>query len=362
MKIKAALCREFGRALTIETVELASPSHREVMVDIRACAIGQADLSHTDGAWDGRLPAIYGHEAAGVVSATGPGVQSAGLGDHVIVTPIRACGHCHYCVRHSPVLCEEVFALDQESPLKLNDGTVCGQGLKTGAFAEKVLVHESQIERIPQDMPFDAAALLAGCVITGFGAVANTARVAPGHAVAVVGCGGVGLNSIQGAALAGASPVIAIDPFEEKRLAAEAFGATHCFSPAEPKHIRETIRLTAGRGVDFVFVTAGTPQALEDAPRYISRNGAIIIVGMPPKGSSIAYDPVRLAAMNQKIIGSRLGEARITHDIPLLIEHHRKGRLKLDELITARYRLEDINEAMAAANSGKALRNVILFD
>lgn len=362
MKIKAALCREFGQPLRIETLELASPSQGEVVVDIHACAIGQADLFHADGAWNGALPAVYGHEAAGIVVEAGPGVQSVGRGDHVIVTPIRACGHCHFCVRQSAVMCEEVFALDQKSPLTLADGTACEQGLKTGAFAEKVLVHESQVAHIPRDLPFDAAALLAGCVITGFGAVTNTARVAPGHSVAIIGCGGIGLNSIQGAALAGASPVIAIDPIQEKRLAAEAFGATHSFSPAEPNHIRETKRLTAGRGVDFVFVTVGTPQALLEAPRHISRNGAIIIVGTPPNGSSIAYDPVQLTTMNQKIIGSRMGEARIAHDIPILIEHHRKGRLKLDELITARYRLDDINEAMAAARSGRALRNIVRFD
>ncbi|WP_192814186.1 Zn-dependent alcohol dehydrogenase [Nitratireductor pacificus] len=362
MQIKAALCREFGRPLSIETLDLAPPGRGEVLVDVKACAICHSDISYADGDWGGTLPAVYGHEAAGVVSAVGPDVRTAKPGDHVVVTLIRSCGHCHYCVRHSLVMCEEVFPLDQKGPLTLSTGEACEQGLRTGAFAEKVVVHESQLAQIPEDIAFDVASLLACGVITGYGAVANTAKVAPGHAVAVIGCGGVGLNSIQGAALAGASPVIAIDLSPDKLAAAETFGATHGFSPADPDHAKEIRHLTQGRGVDFVFVTVGVEAALASAPRYITRNGAVIVVGMPPNGVRIPYDPGKLAAWNQKIIGSKMGETRIAHDIPILVEHYRKGRLKLDELVTARYRLEEINEAIAAVKQGRALRNVLVFD
>ncbi|MCR4268256.1 Zn-dependent alcohol dehydrogenase [Nitratireductor sp. ZSWI3] len=362
MQIKAALCREFGQPLSIETLELAAPGHGEVLVDVKACAICHSDISYADGAWGGDLPAVYGHEAAGIVAGTGPGVTAVKPGDHVVVTLIRSCGHCHYCVRHSLVMCEEVFPLDQKGPLTFTDGSPCEQGLRTGAFAEKVVVHESQIAPVPADMPFDVASLLACGVITGYGAVVNTAKVAPGQAVAVIGCGGVGLNSIQGAALAGASPVIALDLSEDKLAAARSFGATHGFSPADPEHAREIRRLTQGRGVDFVFVTVGVEAALASAPRYITRNGAVVVVGMPPNGVRIPYDPGKLAAWNQKIIGSKMGEARIGHDIPILVDHYHKGRLKLDELITARYPLEGINEAIAAVKDGRALRNVIVFD
>ncbi|MCC5779207.1 Zn-dependent alcohol dehydrogenase [Nitratireductor sp. B36] len=362
MQIKAAVCREFGKPLSIETLELSPPRQGEVLVDLKACAICHSDISYAEGAWGGDLPAVYGHEAAGVVSAIGPGVTGVAPGDHVVVTLIRSCGHCHYCARQSLVMCEEVFPLDQQGPLTFTNGDACEQGLRTGAFAEKVVVHESQLAHIPTDMPFDVASLLACGVITGFGAVANTARVSAGHAVAVIGCGGVGLNAVQGAALAGASPVIALDLSEDKLAAARDFGATHAFSPADPDHTKAIKALTQGRGVDFVFVTVGVESALASAPRYITRNGSVIVVGMPANGVRIPYDPGKLAALNQKIIGSKMGETRLRHDIPILVEHYQKGRLKLDELITGRYRLEDINEAIAAVNNGQALRNVLVFE
>lgn len=362
MHVKAAICHAFGEPLRIATLALAEPGEGEVLVDMRACAICHSDISYADGDWGGPLPAVYGHEAAGVVAGTGPGVGRVKRGDHVVVTLIRSCGHCHHCLRHSQVMCEEVFPLDRKGPLSLTDGSPCDQGLRTGAFADKVVVHESQLVPIPADLPFDAASLLACGVITGVGAVVNTAKVAPGQSVAVIGCGGVGLNSIQGAALAGAGPLIALDINAEKRAAARRFGASHDFDPADPHHAAAVRKLTAGRGVDFVFVTVGAEAALAGAQRYIGRNGAVIVVGMPANGVRIPYDPGKLAAWNQRIIGSKMGDARIGHDIPLLIEHYRRGRLRLDELITGRYRLSAINEAIAEVRAGRALRNVIIFE
>ena len=166
MQIKAAVCREFGKPLTIETLQLAPPRSGEVLVDLKACAICHSDISYAEGDWGGDLPAVYGHEASGIVSAVGPGVTGVAPGDHVIVTLIRSCGHCHYCTRQSLVMCEEVFPLDQKGPLAFAEGDPCEQGLRTGAFAEKVVVHESQLARIPADMPFDVASLLACGVIT----------------------------------------------------------------------------------------------------------------------------------------------------------------------------------------------------
>ncbi|MFC5585492.1 Zn-dependent alcohol dehydrogenase [Nitratireductor kimnyeongensis] len=361
MQVKAAVCREFGKPLSIETLELAPPRRGEVLVDLKACAICHSDISYAEGAWGGDLPAVYGHEAAGEVSAIGSGVTGVVPGDHVIVTLIRSCGQCHYCARESLVMCEEVFPFDKQGPLTLTNGVACEQGLRTGAFAEKVVVHESQLAHIPPEMPFDVASLLACGVITGFGAVVNTARVSEGQSVAVIGCGGVGLNAIQGAALAGANPIIALDLSSDKQTASRSFGATHTFNPTDPDHGKAIKTLTEGRGVDFVFVTVGVEAALVSASRYITRNGSIIVVGMPSNGVRIPYDPGKLAAFNQKIIGSKMGETRLRHDIPILVEHYQKGRLKLDELITARYRLEDINEAIAAVNNGQALRNVLVF-
>jgi S-(hydroxymethyl)glutathione dehydrogenase / alcohol dehydrogenase len=357
--VKAAICRAFGAPLEIETVTLARPGPGEVLVDVKACAICHSDISFADGAWGGDLPAVYGHEAAGVVAETGTDVEGLEPGDHVVVTLIRSCGKCHYCSRGSRVMCEEVFPLDRHSPI--GEGAYV-QAMRTGAFAEKVLVHQSQIVAIPKDIPFASASLLACGVITGFGAVVNTAKVKPGDLVAVVGCGGVGLNAIQGAAIAGAEKIVAIDLSDYKLEAAHGFGATHGINPARQDAEAEIKALTSGRGVDFVFVTVGAKSAFDDAFRYITKNGSVVVVGMPPTGVFAQYDPGTLAAWNQKILGSKMGEAVIASDIPMLVEHYRAGRLKLDELVTGRYALEEINKAIAAVKEGRELRSVIVFE
>lgn len=360
--IKAAICREFGKPLTIENIEIGKPSAGEILVDVKACAICHSDISYAEGAWGGDLPAVYGHEAAGIVLAVGDGVTNVARGDHVVVTLIRSCGHCHYCNQGSRVMCEEVFPLDRASPISAADGEPLVQAMRTGAFAEKVLVHESQAVPIPRDMPFAEASLLACGVITGYGAVVNTAKVRPGHTVAVVGCGGVGLNSIQGAAIAGASQVVAIDLDDGKLEAARDFGATYTVNPAR-ENAAEIVRgLTENRGVDFVFVTVGAKAAFDRAFDYITKNGSVVVVGMPASGVMAEYDPGTLAAWNQKILGSKMGETVIAIDIPELVGHYQAGRLKLDELVTDRYPIEQINEAIAAVNAGKALRNVIVFE
>ncbi|WP_311032301.1 Zn-dependent alcohol dehydrogenase [Mesorhizobium koreense] len=359
--MKAAVCHEFGKPLVIEEINLAKPGPGEVLVDIRACAICHSDIFFAEGAWGGDLPAVYGHEAAGVVAATGTGVSRVKPGDHVVVTLIRSCGHCHYCRQGSEVMCEEVFARDTKGPLSGADGRPYVQAMHTGAFAERVLTHESQMVAIPKDVPFDAASLLACGVITGYGAVVNTAKVKPGHHVAVVGCGGVGLNSVQGAAIAGAGIIVAVDLADDKLEAAKRFGATHAVNPKKDDATKAIKALTQGRGVDFVFVTVGAKAAFDRAFDYITKNGTVVIVGMPPSGVMAEYDPGTVAAWNQKILGSKMGETRVATDIPELVDLYRAGRLKLDELITARYPLERINEAIAEVNAGKALRNVIVF-
>ncbi|QDZ02002.1 Zn-dependent alcohol dehydrogenase [Nitratireductor mangrovi] len=359
---RAAVCHAFGQPLTIEEIMLAEPGPGEVLVDIAACAICHSDISYAEGAWGGTLPAVYGHEAAGIVAATGEGVTGTRKGDHVVVTLIRSCGDCHYCRQASRVMCEEVFPLDRNGAISGADGRRYDQSMRTGAFADKVVVHESQLVAIPKDVPFDSASLLACGVITGFGAVVNSARVKPGQSVAVVGCGGVGLNSVQGAVVAGASVIVAIDLTDDKLAAAKTFGATHGVNPAKEDAAARIRELTAGRGVDHVFVTVGAKAAFDRAFDYITKNGTVVVVGMPPSGVFAQYDPGTLAAWNQKIIGSKMGEANIATDIPALVEHYRNGRLKLDELITRRYPLEEINEAIAEVNAGHALRNVIVFE
>jgi Zn-dependent alcohol dehydrogenase len=362
MVVKAAVCREFGQPLVIEEIALAEPRTGEVRVAVKACAICHSDVMYADGAWGGDLPAVYGHEAAGVVESVGEGVGNVRPGDHVIVTLIRNCGHCHYCARGSHVLCEEVFPLDRQSPVADASGAPVTHGLRTGAFAEKVVVHSSQVIAVDRDIPFDIASLLACGVITGYGAVTNTAGVRPGESVAVIGCGGVGLNAIQGAAIAGAETVIAIDLADDKLAAALGLGATHAVNVNQGDARQSVLDMTCGRGVDYVFVTVGAKPAFDSAFGYITKNGCIVIVGMPPSGVTSSYDPETVASWNQKIIGSKMGETRIDRDIPALIGLYRGGRLKLDELITARYPLAGINDAIAATRNGEAIRNVIRFD
>ena len=359
--IRAAVCREFGKPLTIETVELADPGPGEIEVDVKACAICHSDIIYADGGWGGVLPAVYGHEAAGVVSRIGAGVTRLKPGDRAVVTLIRSCGNCTYRGSGDRVLCEEVFALDRATPLHDNAGSAITHGLKTGAFAEKVVVHESQAAPIPDDVPFEAASLVACGVLTGFGAAVNTAKVRPGATVAVVGCGGLGLNSVQGAAASGASKVIAIDLSDTRLEFARACGATHGFNPRNVDAKAEVMKLTNGRGVNHVFVTVGVKAAFDGAFDYVTKNGEVVIVGMPPDGVFAAYDPSYLASWNQRIVGSKMGNSQVARDVPMLIELYRSGKLKLDELVSGRYPLENINDAIAATKRGDGVRHVVVM-
>jgi S-(hydroxymethyl)glutathione dehydrogenase / alcohol dehydrogenase len=361
--MKAAICREFGKPLTIEEVDLAPPGPGEVRVKLAACAICHSDITFADGGWGGTLPAVYGHEAAGLVTEVGAGVSHLLVGDHAVVTLIRSCGQCVACSAGRQVLCETTFPLDKKSPLTLRaTGESLVHGLRTAAFAEEVVVHASQAVAIPNDVPLDAAALLACGVLTGAGAVLNTAGVRAGESVVVIGTGGVGLNAIQGAVIAGASPIIALDLSKAKRQAALEFGATTAFDPTDPG-LADMIRaVNGGRLADYVFVTVGAKAAFDQAGGLIGKGGSVVLVGMPPSGVTAGYDPGWFAADEQRIIGSKMGSGRVRIDIPRLVRHYQQGRLKLDELITQRYPLEEINEAIGAVKRGEALRNVIVFD
>jgi Zn-dependent alcohol dehydrogenase len=359
--LKAAVCRQFGKPLAVEDVEIRGPEIGEVKVKLAACAICHSDIHYMEGAWGGRLPAVYGHEAAGIVEKTGPGVALVKPGDHVVVTLIRSCGRCYYCVRGQPNMCETTFPLDEKSPLKDADGSAVVHGLRTAAFAEYAVVDQSQVVRIPASVPLDSASLLACGVITGLGAVVNTARVPAGSSVVVIGTGGVGLNSVQGAALSGAHPVIAADISSYKLEAAREFGATHTVDPSKQDLPAVVRSLTGGRGADYVFVTVGSGPAISGSVELLRRAGTAVVVGMPAVGVKTEIEALDFADSGQILIGSKMGSARINVDVPKLVDLYEQNRLKLDELVTARYPLEDINEAIAAVNNSEALRNVIVF-
>lgn len=361
--MKAAVCHQFGKPLVIEEIDIDPPQDGEVMVRLSACAICHSDILYMEGAWGGaeKLPAIFGHEAAGVVEAVGPAVEGLTPGDRVIVSLIRSCGHCYFCAQGDQHLCETRFPLDRHGRLHAKDGGPVHQGLRTGAFAEYTVVDQSQTVSIPETLPMDSACLLACGVITGLGAVVNTAKLASGSSVVVIGAGGVGLNSIQGAAISGANPIIALDLVAGKLEAAKAFGATHAIDPAAEDALEAVRSLTGGRGADYVFVTVGSVKAIEQGLEMLRHAGTLVIVGMPPSGATAAIEAVEFASNGQRILGSKMGSSRLAVDVPKLVALYEAGRLKLDELISQRYPLDQINQAIAEANRGEVLRNVIIF-
>ena len=357
--IKAAVCHAFGDAMVIEDVHLRAPETGEVQVDLEAVAICHSDISYAAGAWGGSLPAVYGHEAAGRVSAVGPGVTHVSVGDAVVVTLIRACGQCANCGAGMPTTCETPYDGDH-GPLTTTAGGKLHQAMACGAFAEKVVVDQSQIVTIPDDMPMDTASLLSCGVITGVGAVVNAAGLRAGQDVVVIGAGGVGLNAIQGARIAGARRIVAVDMTEEKLDTALEFGATDGVLGSGETPWRDAKR-AIGRGADAVIVTVGAIPAYDQAPKYLAGGGRVIMVGMPHSGAFSQYEPVNFAATGQGMLGSKMGDTVIRRDIPWMVDLYQQGRLKLDELISNRWRLDQINEAIEDTKTGNARRNVILL-
>ncbi|HZB43433.1 MAG TPA: alcohol dehydrogenase catalytic domain-containing protein [Ilumatobacter sp.] len=359
--IRAAVCRAFGEPLTIEELQLAAPGPGELRVRLAAVAICHSDVSGVDGAWGGGLPIVYGHEAAGVVAEVGSGVAFH-VGQSVVVTLIRSCGDCRRCKRGEFVACTTTFALDQRSPLTTHDGETILHGLRTAAFAEQVVVHASQVVAVDDAIDPKAASLLACGVITGVGAVVNTAAVELGSTVVVIGCGGVGLNVVQGARLAGAGAIVAVDVQPAKLELARRLGATDV-AVAGVDDVAAVVRSVSDEAMaDYVFVATGSPAALGGALGLVGSMGALVVVGMPPEGVSGSYDPGWLAGLNQRILGSKMGTSVIARDIPALLGRYRAGELELDGLISRTFTLDQINEAMDEVRAGSALRNVIVFN
>lgn len=356
---KAAVCHEFGAPLVIEDICIAPPGMGEVEVTLDAVAICHSDISYMDGGWGGDLPAVYGHEAAGRVTSVGPGVSAYAVGQKVLVTLIKSCGTCGSCASGAPVYCNGNAPVDPA--IRLADGTSVTKAMECGAFAEAVVVDQSQLAPLPDDLPADVASLLACGVITGVGAVVNTAQVRPGQNVVVIGAGGVGLNAIQGARIAGAARIIAMDLSPEKLDDAKAFGATDGVLATDPKPWKAVAKITGGKMADAVFVTVGAIPAYDQSLRLLARGGTMYAVGMPHSGATAEYEPVIIAAVGQGMKGSKMGDAVLPRDIPWMVDMYAQGRLKLDELISNRWRLDQINEAIADTRTGHARRNVIVL-
>ena len=360
--MRAAVCRSFGAPLIVEELRLDRPEGDEVVVQLAACAICHSDIAFAEGAWGGDLPAVYGHEAAGVVREVGPEVKGVHAGDRVVVGLVRSCGRCFFCTRDEPHLCEGSFRGDGRPRLWTESGEPVVQAMHTAAFAEEVVVHESQVASLPPGFPLDVASVLGCGVLTGVGAVVDKIRVTEGSSVVVVGTGGVGVNVVQGAALAGAGTIAAVDVSPAKREAALSFGATHALDPANGDAGAAARELTGRRGADYVFVTVGRGDVITQAIPYVRRGGTVAVVGMPPNDETFDVVAVDLVHDDVRLLGSKIGSGSgpFRDAIGRLLGLYEDGRLKLDELVTARYPLEQVNEAIATAD--RALRNVIVFD
>jgi S-(hydroxymethyl)glutathione dehydrogenase / alcohol dehydrogenase len=352
---RAAVCHRFGEPFSLEDVSLSDPREGEVRVRLEACAICHSDVAYAGGAWGGRVPTVLGHEACGLVADTGPGVTSLRPGQRVVVTLIRHCGACGRCRAGEPALCTAAFGLDERSPIALADGGRIEQGLRCGAFADEVVVHASQAVPVPRHLPAASLSVLGCAVLTGVGAAERAGAVRPGDTVVVIGTGGVGLNAIQGAVIAGAGRVIAIDVADEKLAAARLFGATAAVNA------RTASPGAAVEAADVVIATAGSARTVEQGLALLRRGGTLVVVGMPASGEEARFDPTQLAHDGMRIVGTKMGSARPADDIPRLVALYEDGRLKLDELVTATYPLDRINEAADAMRRGDAIRNVIVF-
>ena len=359
--MKAAVFHGPHQPLTIEDVTLAEPIGREVLVRTAASGVCHSDLHYLKGDSLTPAPAVLGHEAAGIVEAVGPQVTEFAPGDHVIACLSQFCGHCSYCFTGRTYLCRNRPMRAADEPPRLTwNGQPINQFHNLSTFAEKMLIHENGIVKIRNDMPLDRAALIGCGVTTGFGAALRTAKVEPGSTVAVFGCGGVGLAAVQGARVAGARMIIAVDVFEHKLATARELGATHVVDGSSGDPVRAIRDMTEG-GVDYAFEAIGLKKTQEQAFDAVRAGGACTLIGLSPVGTKLEIDS-RAIMGDKKLQGSTMGSNRFKVDMPQYVDLYFQGRLKLDEMVSRRARLEDVNDAFRAMEDGEVVRTVLMFD
>lgn len=360
--MKAAVFHQVGAPLSIEEVGISKPGPREVLIRTRAVGVCHSDLHVIEGAFPYPAPMVLGHEAAGVVEQVGSEVRTVKPGDHVVTCLTVYCGHCPHCVTGHMALCvsPETRRGKGEEPRLTYVQKPMPQFVNLSGFAEQMLVHEHACVAIRRDMPLDRAALLGCAVTTGTGAVFNTAKVRPGETVAVLGCGGIGLAAINGAALAGAGRIIAVDMLDSKLELARQFGATDVVNASAGDAVKQVIELTRG-GVDHAFECIGLKQTAEQAFGMLARGGSATVIGMIKPGLKIEVDPFQLLN-ERRLQGSLMGSNRFPVDLPRLVDFYMQGRLKLDEMISQRLPLERINDAFDELRRGELARSVIVFD
>jgi len=374
MKIKAAVLNAMDAKppfaeslpLSIEAIDLAPPGPGEILVKIAAAGLCHSDLSVINGHRPRPMPMALGHEAAGIVEELGEGVTDLQRGDHVVLVFVPSCGHCEPCAEGRPALCEPGAAANGAGTLLSGARRLSRNGqqihhhMGCSAFAEYATVSRRSVVKIDRELPLDEAALFGCAVLTGVGAVVNTAQVRAASSVAIVGLGGVGLAALLGANAAGARQIVAVDLSDEKLELAKALGATHTFNAGSP-NCKDEIRQASGGGVAFAFEFAGSVRALELAYGITRRGGMTVTAGLPPPSATFPLPPVNLVAEERTLKGSYIGTCVPSRDIPRYIDLYRQGKLAVNRLMSGRLELEDINRGFDLLNEGKAVRQVVVF-
>ena len=361
--MKAAVLSQAKLPLTIEEVVVSKPGPREVLIRTAACGVCRSDLHFVDGAYPHAMPAIPGHEAAGIVEQVGSEVSTVRVGDAVVTCLSAFCGHCEFCVTGRMSLClgGDTRRKKGEAPrLTFPDGREVSQMLNLSAYAEMMLIHEHACVRIDPEMPLDRACVIGCAVTTGAGAVWNAANVTPGETVAVIGCGGVGLAVVNAAKIAGAGRIIAVDPIAEKRHLATKLGATDVVDASSETAVAEIVELTKG-GVDHAIEAVGRPQSSELAVRVLKRGGTATILGMMPLSHQTGLSALDLLS-GKKLQGALMGANRFPVEIPRLVDFYMRGMLDLDTIIAERVPLTEINHAFEQLRKGDTTRSVVVFD
>lgn len=364
--MKAAILYEVKKPLRVEEVHLDPPANGEVLVKIAAAGVCHSDYHFMNGDLPITLPCVLGHEGAGIVEEVGAGVTGVVPGDHVVLLFRASCGRCEFCQRGRPALCAMAGTLRNSGRMLDGTGRLHREGadlhhfLGVSCFAERAVVPEQGVVKIRPDASLEVAALMGCSVMTGIGAVMNTARVEPGASVLVIGAGGVGLNVVMGAVLVGANPIIVADLLGSKLELATSFGATHTINAREQDLLAEVRALTEGEGVDYAFEVIGNPKTMATAYQAVRRGGTAVAVGIPPFGSEMSINAGELVYQEKTLKGSYYGSAHPQSDMPRLIDLYMAGRLPLDRLISRTYPLEKINEAYDALLAGEVARSIIV--
>lgn len=366
--MKAAVLYAAGQRLQIEDLTIQDPLNGEVMVRVAAGGVCHSDLHVIHGDLPAPLSVVLGHEGAGVVEKVGPGVDGFKVGDHVLLLWRASCGECLHCLGGRPALCElgagirwSGHLVDGTSRFRRGDQEI-RHFAGVSSFSELTVLPQEGLVKIDPTIPLDKAAIVGCAVMTGVGAVINTAKVEPGASVVVVGCGGVGLNVIQGAALAGAEKIIAVDVLENKLDYARQFGATHSINASQVDALEAVKEATNGRGADYAFEVIGNPRTMAQAYAMIRRGGTLVIVGVARAGAEVSFPASSIMLDEKTIKGSLYGSCRPKLDAPRMLSLYRAGRLRLDELISREYPLERINDAFDALENGEVARSIVRFD